>query len=95
MKFRIGADHPALPGHFPGRPIVPGVVILDQVQQAIACSDAAINAPLKLAQVKFLYPLLPGEDAEIALEATSHGWKFRVLRNDALIASGDIAPASA
>ena len=35
MKFRVAADHPALPGHFPGRPIVPGVVILDHVQQAI------------------------------------------------------------
>lgn len=95
MKFRIGADHPALPGHFPGRPIVPGVVILDRVQQAIARSDVAINAPLTLAQVKFLQPLLPSEDADIVLESTPRGWKFRVLRGDALIASGDLAPASA
>lgn len=95
VKFRIDADHPALPGHFPGRPIVPGVVILDQVQQAIARSDIAINAPLTLAQVKFLQPLLPGEDADIAFESTPRGWKFRVLRVDTLIASGDIAPALA
>ncbi len=27
----IPADHPSLPGHFPGRPIVPAVVILDEV----------------------------------------------------------------
>lgn len=29
--LRIGADHPCLPGHFPGRPVVPGVVLLDRV----------------------------------------------------------------
>jgi hypothetical protein len=27
----VRAGHPALPGHFPGRPIVPGVVILDML----------------------------------------------------------------
>ena len=29
--FTIAYDHPSLAGHFPGNPIVPGVVILDQV----------------------------------------------------------------
>ena len=32
---RVAADHPALPGHFPGRPIVPGVLLLDAVLQAM------------------------------------------------------------
>ncbi len=33
--FEIAADHPCLPGHFPGRPVVPGVVVLDHVLAAI------------------------------------------------------------
>ncbi|PNS08583.1 hypothetical protein [Solilutibacter silvestris] len=93
MKFRIAGDHPALPGHFPGRPIVPGVVILDHVQQAIERDHGAFAAPIKLAQVKFLQPLLPEQEAEIVLEPSARGWKFRVQRGDTLIASGDIAPA--
>ncbi len=93
MKFRIAADHPALPGHFPGRPIVPGVVILDHVQQAIERAHGALAAPIELAQVKFVQPLLPEQDAEIAIEQASRGWKFRVHRGDAVIASGDIASA--
>ena len=93
MKFRVAADHPALPGHFPGRPIVPGVVILDHVQRAIELGHGALAAPLRLAQVKFVQPLLPEEDAEIAIEAAARGWKFQVRRGDALIASGDIAAA--
>ena len=95
MKFRVAGDHPALPGHFPGRPIVPGVVILDRVQQAIEREreHGALAAPIKLAQVKFVQPLLPEQDAEIAIEQAPRGWKFRVRRGDVLIASGDIANA--
>ena len=32
----IRANHPSLPGHFPGAPLVPGVVILDEVIAALA-----------------------------------------------------------
>ena len=35
MRFTIPDDHPSLPGHFPGHPVVPGVVLLDRVLQAI------------------------------------------------------------
>jgi len=93
MRFRVAADHPALPGHFPGRPIVPGVVILDHVQQAIEREHGAFAAPIRLAQVKFVQPLLPDEEAEIAIEAAARGWKFQVRRGDAVIASGDVAAA--
>src|SRR5205085_657716 len=34
-RLTIPADHPALAGHFPGNPIVPGVVILARIAEAI------------------------------------------------------------
>src|SRR3546814_5615986 len=40
----IGDDHPALPGHFPGRPIVPGVVIVDRVLDAIEAAQGSLGA---------------------------------------------------
>jgi 3-hydroxymyristoyl/3-hydroxydecanoyl-(acyl carrier protein) dehydratase len=54
----IGADHPSLPGHFPGGPLVPGVVILDEVIAALA--EWRENSQLSgIRLVKFLAPLQP------------------------------------
>src|SRR3546814_1133754 len=65
--FVIGDDHPALPGHFPGRPIVPGVVILDRVLDAIEAAHGPLGA-LRLPQVKFLRPLLPRPAAWVEID---------------------------
>lgn len=35
FPLRFDVDHPALPGHFPGNPIVPGVMLLAGVLDAI------------------------------------------------------------
>ncbi len=96
-EFIIPADHPCLPGHFPGQPIVPGVVVLDRVLAAIEAQHGALG-PLRMPQVKFLQPLLPEQLARIellqsdAVDAPPR-WRFRVLRDDSLIASGEVHSA--
>jgi len=94
MDFVIGHDHPCLPGHFPGRAVVPGVVVLDRVVAALERAHGPLP-PLRLPQAKFLQPLLPGEAARVEFEATAdtgggRRWRFRVLRQGATIASGEI-----
>lgn len=96
MPFTIAPEHPCLPGHFPGRPLVPGVVVLERVLDALEAAHGPLPGPLRLPQVKFLQPLLPGETAEVVLEAVdgpTPRWRFRVLRGDALLASGEVACA--
>ena len=44
IEFETPADHPRLPGHFPGQPIVPGVVVLDHVLAAIESRHGALGA---------------------------------------------------
>lgn len=88
--FTIPADHPSLPGHFPGRPLVPGVVVLDRVMEAIEARDGALPAGLRLPQVKFLQPLLPGEVARVELDGGAPRWRFRVLRDDDVLATGEV-----
>jgi 3-hydroxyacyl-[acyl-carrier-protein] dehydratase len=74
MKFDvlrlIHADHPSLPGHFPGAPLVPGVIILDEVVAALDewRRDSQLSG---IRSVKFLAPLKPEQPFTISLSATS------------------------
>lgn len=53
----FAADHPALPGHFPGNPIVPGALLL---AAATALVEKAASRPVTgLRNAKFLSPLKP------------------------------------
>lgn len=85
--FTIPADHPALPGHFPGHPLVPGVVILDQVLQAAGSSGVS---PAGIATAKFTAPLGPDEVAEITLQEQRGRLAFTVQRGETTIASGTL-----
>lgn len=91
--LRIAANHPSLPGHFPGQPIVPGVVLLDCVLEA---AEDWLGAPVEVAtltQAKFVAPLLPDESARIALSRDGEQLGFRITRGDALLAHGSFALA--
>lgn len=90
--LRIDADHPSLPGHFPGEPVVPGVVILDEVAAFAAALHGGDVRVARIPQAKFVAPLLPGQDATIELDADAAGerCRFRVRRGEALLASGEL-----
>ncbi len=59
----IAADHPAFAGHFPGNPVLPGVVLLDLILAA-----AGITAIAGITRLKFLRPVRPGETITYRLE---------------------------
>lgn len=92
MPFVVDPSHPSLPGHFPGAPVVPGVLVLEHVMAAIERLHGPLGA-LRLPQVKFMRPLLPGEEAHIELEGAAPRWRFRVLRDEETIASGEVVAA--
>ncbi|HZP65254.1 MAG TPA: hydroxymyristoyl-ACP dehydratase [Rudaea sp.] len=85
-QFHIAASHAALPGHFPGAPVVPGVVLLDRLADLVERRLGRRIAALP--QVKFLRPLLPGEDAELTVEGTVATVHFRIESGGGLVASG-------
>lgn len=91
VPLRIAPGHPALPGHFPGDPLVPGVVLLERVAVAWKAWRGAAIGRL---DAKFLQPLRPGEDATITLRDEGARVRFEVTRADGeRIARGLLAMA--
>jgi 3-hydroxyacyl-[acyl-carrier-protein] dehydratase len=74
--LEIAADHPAFAGHFPGAPIVPGVVLLDEALRALSSLCGVPLGHCTIREAKFRSVLRPGEP--LALEAS--------VRADGLIA---------
>lgn len=90
MQFSINADHPAFPGHFPGKPIVPGVVLLDHIIAVVAAAFPAyqVNGIRKL---KFLRTLLPGQACVVQLAEVREGrLRFECSQAGERIAEGNL-----
>ena len=60
--------------------------------EAIEAAHGPLGA-LRLPQVKFVRPLLPGEAARVVLEGDNPRWRFQVLRDAQLLATGEVVAA--
>jgi len=78
-------NHPCYTGHFPGNPIVPGVVLLDLVVGALG-----IGAPRALDSVKFHRALKPGERFTLRYQQAAKV-TFRCFVDDQLVAEGTLS----
>ena len=97
-QFEIPADHPSFAGHFPGQPVLPGVVLLSLVLRALDAQPALrqrLGAVPQIAQVKFIAPVGPGTSLRVALREQGSGVAFEVLRDDTAVARGQLAAAAA
>ena len=97
--WRVAGDEPFLRGHFPGNPLVPGVLIVEALAQVagLACGDReGGGGVLAQVDVKFSSPVPP--PAELALEARVRGTAgslrlcdVTATRDGSVVAQGTVA----
>lgn len=85
-RFVVPFDHPSLPGHFPGQPIVPGVVLLDHVLELVL-AQGSLAAPMN---VRFTGVVRPGEVVEVSAPAGSGSIRFSATRDGEPVLRGTI-----
>lgn len=95
-EYLVDADHPAFAGHFPGQPLLPGVVLLTFVlrslhrRPALAAHLGTGEPALAVEQVKFLAPVGPGERVRVALRRAGGGVAFECRAGERVVARGQL-----
>ncbi len=90
----IPADHPAYAGHFPGQPVLPGVVLLDATLHALECAGRGTPRCWEVASMKFQSAVLPGEELTLQHEVRPDGAvRFAVQAAGRVVASGLLTPS--
>ena len=93
---QLSSGHPSLPGHFPERALVPGVVILDEVAAALQQWRPQTRL-VGLTNTKFIAPLLPEQTVEIVLRQgkDEHAVDFECRDKEGRLAQGRLLLSTA
>jgi len=85
----VTCNEPFFNGHFPGHPVMPGVLVLEALAQAcalLACKSEGVNPDqqviylMAIDNAKFRKPVVPGDRLQLEVEVIKHKgpiWKHR------------------
>ncbi len=103
----VSINEPFFQGHFPGRPIMPGVLIVESLAQvggilALLSTPENMGNPsiylMGLDKVRFRQPVVPGDQLRLEVETLRSGKKFwkmdgKAYVNDTLVMEGEMIAA--
>ncbi len=102
VKF-FSADEPFFAGHFPGQPLVPGVILAEAMAQTAGIAAGQKGRSFRLSaikQMKFLHPVLPESSVIFTAEKMAESGTLQQFRASAsveerLVAEGVLVLAEA
>jgi beta-hydroxyacyl-ACP dehydratase FabZ len=98
----VSYGEPFFQGHFPGHPVMPGVLILEAMAQAggvLACHRGGFDRTkqvmyfMTLDKVKFRKPVVPGDQLLLTVTPLRMGKSIWKLRGEASVAGELVAEA--
>ena len=94
FTIEVAVDHPAFEGHFPGHPVLPGVVLLAEVVSGAERRLGLAMDRLVIKVAKFHAPVAPGARLEVEL-APGREIAFTISHASTRVASGSLVPMAA
>ena len=99
----VTANEPYFPGHFPGQPVMPAVMILESMAQATAIlcmrtlkqlpADGAIYYFVGIDGARFRTPVLPGDQLQLRIDILKHSRGIWKVKASASVAGKNVAAA--
>jgi 3-hydroxyacyl-[acyl-carrier-protein] dehydratase len=98
-NFKIPSSHPVFDGHFPQYPVVPGAMLLQEIEHAVQKHWPHLEVS-SIQHMKFIRPVRPDERITITLEDKKMGClpvtlSVRLHAVDKLVAKGGIVVQNA
>ena len=87
--IKLNPDHEVYKGHFPTKPVVPGVIQLQIIKEIL---EEVLEAKLfmgKVTQVKYLIPITPTENPELTFTITNKKTDSNNLKSTVSIGFSD------
>lgn len=90
LRLRLPDHLPWFDGHFPGRPILPGVAHVHLAGIAALSILAPQDSVVGTGRLKFQRPLLPDDVVTLTLRPVKTGVGFEFATTDAICSSGSL-----
>lgn len=81
-------------GHFPDNPLVPGILQLQLVAEALGAGPKSQVAVGAVPRLRFRKPIVPGDVATIEAKRSGSTWRFRIIAGRRIVTEGALEMAA-